>query len=108
LCLLFFGVQVGLGGKYDATNVVSTALSVICSVCKLFVLYFPYKSRLLSSLNLYIFFILLFPVKALDHTRVLGETVEAIAANKAGIFKTGVPAIVGPNMPMVSVQVLFF
>lgn len=27
-------VQVGLGGEYDATNVVNAALSIICSVCK--------------------------------------------------------------------------
>lgn len=27
-------LEVGLGGEYDATNVVNTALSIICSVCK--------------------------------------------------------------------------
>eukprot|EP00903_Cladosiphon_okamuranus_P018384 g16910.t1 len=31
----------------------------------------------------------------LDHTRILGDTVEEIAAEKAGIFKPGVPALVG-------------
>lgn len=31
----------------------------------------------------------------LDHTDMLGETLEAIAAEKAGIFKRGVPAVVG-------------
>ena len=29
-------LEVGLGGEYDATNVVSTMLSIICSVCKCF------------------------------------------------------------------------
>ena len=46
-------VEVGLGGKYDATNVISTVCSVICSI-------------------------------SLDHTRILGSTVEAIAKVKAG------------------------
>jgi dihydrofolate synthase/folylpolyglutamate synthase len=33
----------------------------------------------------------------LDHTKVLGDTVEAIAREKAGIIKTGVPVIVYPQ-----------
>ncbi len=37
---------------------------------------------------------------ALDHTRVLGSTVEAIGHKKAGIFKPGRPALVGPQVPM--------
>ncbi len=32
---------------------------------------------------------------SLDHTDLLGDTVEEIAAEKAGIFKPGVPAVVG-------------
>ncbi len=32
---------------------------------------------------------------SLDHTALLGDTVEAIAAEKAGIFKPGVPAVIG-------------
>lgn len=36
---------------------------------------------------------------ALDHTEILGSTVEAVAAEKAGIFKPGVPAVVGPQSP---------
>lgn len=31
----------------------------------------------------------------LDHTHILGDTVEEIAVEKAGIFKPGVPALVG-------------
>jgi dihydrofolate synthase/folylpolyglutamate synthase len=36
---------------------------------------------------------------AVDHTEYLGDTVEAIAAEKAGIFKPGVPAITGESAP---------
>jgi dihydrofolate synthase/folylpolyglutamate synthase len=62
-------LEVGLGGELDATNVVNTALSVVCSV-------------------------------SLDHVRILGATVEEIGAKKAGIFKSGVPALVGPSCPL--------
>ena len=62
-------LEVGLGGELDATNVVQTALSIICSV-------------------------------SLDHTRILGATVEEIGLKKAGIFKQNVPALVGPGCPM--------
>jgi dihydrofolate synthase/folylpolyglutamate synthase len=34
-----------------------------------------------------------------DHTEVLGETLEAIAAEKAGIVKEGVPLVVGADRP---------
>lgn len=61
-------LEVGLGGEVDATNVVNTSLSIICSV-------------------------------SLDHTRILGSTVEAIARKKGGIFKAGIHAVVGPQVP---------
>lgn len=52
-------VEVGLGGRLDATNVVpAPLLSIITPV-------------------------------ALDHTRFLGSTIEAIAREKAGIIKSG-------------------
>jgi dihydrofolate synthase/folylpolyglutamate synthase len=35
----------------------------------------------------------------LDHTELLGTTVEAIAAEKAGIFKPGRPAVIGERWP---------
>lgn len=54
--------EVGLGGAYDATNVVLPAVSII--------------TRL-----------------DLEHTNVLGHTIEEIAANKAGIIKPGVPVV---------------
>lgn len=38
---------------------------------------------------------------SLDHTQILGDTLEAIAAEKAGIFKPGVPALTVPQKPTV-------
>lgn len=58
-------VEVGLGGRLDATNVLTPEVSVLTSV-------------------------------ALEHTAWLGDTVEEVAAEKAGIFKPGVPAVLGP------------
>ncbi|MFY0679196.1 MAG: bifunctional folylpolyglutamate synthase/dihydrofolate synthase [Thalassovita sp.] len=60
-------LEVGLGGRLDATNVIDTpALTVITPV-------------------------------SIDHTQFLGETIEEIAGEKAGILKRGVPCIVGPQ-----------
>jgi dihydrofolate synthase/folylpolyglutamate synthase len=61
-------MEVGLGGKTDATNVITPAVSVITSV-------------------------------QLDHCKILGDTVEKIAIEKAGIMKRNVPIIVGPGVP---------
>jgi dihydrofolate synthase/folylpolyglutamate synthase len=70
-CLLFAeaGVEtavmeVGLGGRFDATNVLEPRLSVITGV-------------------------------SLDHTEILGDTVEQIAAEKAGIMRTGKLCLTG-------------
>lgn len=60
-------LEVGLGGRLDATNVVDRP-----SLC------------------------IITPV-SLDHQQYLGETVGAIAGEKAGIIKPGVPVIVGPQ-----------
>lgn len=60
-------LEVGLGGRLDATNVVE-------------------KPRLT----------IITPV-SLDHQAFLGDTVTAIAGEKAGIIKRGVPVIVGPQ-----------
>jgi dihydrofolate synthase / folylpolyglutamate synthase len=57
-------LEVGLGGRLDATNVVERPIATV-----------------ITSLSL-------------DHRDFLGETIEAIAAEKAGILKAGVPAIV--------------
>jgi len=56
-------LEVGLGGRFDATNVIKKPL---CSV--------------LTTIGL-------------DHTAVLGDTVTAIAREKAGIIKEGCPAV---------------
>eukprot|EP00124_Ichthyophonus_hoferi_P002601 Ihof_evm2s184 gene=Ihof_evmTU2s184 len=56
-------LEVGIGGEYDPTNVVSKP--VVCG---------------LTSIGL-------------DHVRVLGSTVSEIARHKAGIMKPGVPTI---------------
>jgi len=39
------------------------------------------------------------PSIGLDHTDLLGDTLEAIAREKAGIFKSGVPAVIGEPAP---------
>jgi dihydrofolate synthase/folylpolyglutamate synthase len=60
-------LEVGLGGRLDATNVVDRpALTVITPV-------------------------------SIDHQQYLGETLAEIAFEKAGILKPGVPCIVGPQ-----------
>lgn len=59
-------VEVGLGGRLDATNVVQPAITAIAAI-------------------------------GLDHTRVLGDTLEQIAFEKAGIIKPGVPVVLYPQ-----------
>jgi len=58
-------LEVGLGGRLDATNVVHPIATAITSI-------------------------------AFDHQRYLGDTLRAIAIEKAGIIKPGVPVAVGP------------
>ncbi|CAM9816029.1 unnamed protein product, partial [Ectocarpus sp. 13 AM-2016] len=58
-------------GRLDGTNILKPALTVVTS------------SALL-----------------LDHTKILGDTVEQIALEKAGIFKPGVPTLVGDGCPV--------
>jgi dihydrofolate synthase/folylpolyglutamate synthase len=36
---------------------------------------------------------------SLDHTSILGETIEEIAAEKAGIVKSAVPVVIAPQVP---------
>ncbi len=62
-------LEVGLGGRLDATNVVDRpAVTIITPV-------------------------------SLDHQQYLGDTLGAIAGEKAGIIKRGVPCVVGPQAP---------
>ena len=60
-------MEVGLGGRFDATNVFDRPLLTIIT-----------------------------PV-SIDHQQYLGETLAEIASAKAGIIKRGVPCIVGPQ-----------
>ena len=62
-------LETGLGGRFDATNVIEHPLiSVITSI-------------------------------SLDHTEILGDTIEKIAFEKAGIIKPGVPVIYDGSSP---------
>ena len=44
----------------------------------------------------------------LDHTQLLGDTIEAIAAEKAGIIKSGIPIICGSGDPVASSTCLLY
>lgn len=61
-------VEVGLGGRFDATNVITPVAGAITSI-------------------------------DFDHERHLGSTLAAIAHEKAGIAKAGVPLVVGDVPP---------
>ncbi len=63
-------IEVGLGGRFDATNVLTPQVTAITQI-------------------------------DLDHERYLGPTVLAIAKEKAGIIKEGVPVITGAIQPEV-------
>lgn len=57
-------LEVGLGGRFDATNVIEKPL--VCAITSI----------------------------GLDHTAILGDTLAQIAAEKAGILKPGAPVVV--------------
>jgi dihydrofolate synthase/folylpolyglutamate synthase len=61
-------IEVGMGGRLDATNIVTPLVSVITNI-------------------------------GMDHTQFLGNTLEAIAFEKAGIIKPNIPAVVGEYLP---------
>ena len=69
-------LEVGIGGRLDATNVVP-------------------KPRVTAVTRV-----------ALDHMDRLGNTLEAIAREKAGIAKPGVPMVLGPMAPEVRAAAL--
>ena len=53
--ILHFGIcylKVGLGGELDATNVVQTALSILCSVCKYAIIFGIVFSSIAGSLTM--------------------------------------------------------
>src|SRR6266849_101833 len=60
-------LEVGVGGRLDSTNVV--------------------RHPVVTAITLI----------SLDHQAFLGDTVAAIASEKAGILKPGVPAVIGPQ-----------
>src|SRR5947209_6294609 len=61
-------IEVGLGGRLDATNVISPKLTVITPI-------------------------------SFDHEAFLGNTLESIASEKAGILKPGVPLVLARQEP---------
>ena len=61
-------LEVGLGGRFDATNVVTPIVSVITSL-------------------------------SMDHMNLLGNSIEQIAFEKAGIIKRHVPVVSAPQVP---------
>ncbi len=60
-------LETGMGGRLDATNVVTPAVCVLTPV-------------------------------GLDHQQWLGESLASIATEKAGILKTGIPAVSAPQL----------
>ena len=64
-------LEVGLGGRLDTTNVLSPPGLKVCAITSL----------------------------SLDHTSILGDTIESIAAEKAGIIKPGVTVVCSPQVP---------
>ena len=67
-------IEVGLGGRFDATNVLNPLLSIITDV-------------------------------GYDHRNILGDTIEKIAFEKAGIIKEGVPCLTG-DLPQEAAAVI--
>jgi dihydrofolate synthase/folylpolyglutamate synthase len=57
-------IEVGMGGRLDATNIITPLVSVITNI-------------------------------GLDHTQFLGNTIAAIAGEKAGIIKPNIPVVIG-------------
>ena len=68
-------IEVGLGGRWDATNVADGTVAVIGPV-------------------------------AMDHMQYLGDTIEEIAAEKAGIIKPGAIAILAQQQQLAAAEVL--
>jgi len=68
-------VEVGLGGRFDATNAVLPLVSAVSRI-------------------------------GLDHMQFLGDRVDAIAREKAGIFKRGVPCLAAFDQPPEAMEAL--
>ena len=63
-------VEVGMGGRLDATNIIQPEVAVITNI-------------------------------GIDHCEFLGDTLEEIAREKAGIIKQGVPVVIAGQQPEV-------
>lgn len=61
-------IETGLGGRLDATNILSPILSIITNI-------------------------------GLDHVAILGDSLEKIAFEKAGIIKSKTPVVIGETLP---------
>ncbi len=61
-------LEVGLGGRLDAVNIIDPDIAIISSI-------------------------------GIDHVDWLGETREAIAREKTGVFRAGIPAVIGDTNP---------
>jgi dihydrofolate synthase/folylpolyglutamate synthase len=66
-------LEIGMGGRLDAVNVVDPSVAVVTSI-------------------------------GLDHQEYLGDTLEAIAREKAGIFRPGKTAVIGGREPSLSLE----
>ncbi len=61
-------IETGMGGRFDATNIVKPEVSVITNL-------------------------------SIEHTDYLGNTIKALAGEKGGIIKKGVPVVTGVSQP---------
>lgn len=61
-------IEVGLGGRFDSTNIITPELSVITNI-------------------------------GWDHMNILGDTLEKITFEKAGIIKQNTPVVIGEYLP---------
>ena len=61
-------IEVGLGGRFDSTNIITPELSVITNI-------------------------------GWDHMNILGDSLEKIAFEKAGIIKKNIPVVIGETLP---------
>jgi len=66
-------LEIGMGGRLDAVNVVDPSVAVVTSI-------------------------------GLDHQEYLGDTLEAIAREKAGIFRPGKTAVIGGREPSLGLE----
>lgn len=69
-------LEVGLGGEFDPTNIIPKSIF-----------------SMLTSISL-------------DHTKILGDTIESIAKSKAGIAKSGGSLIINSAMPKKAIDVI--